>query len=284
MVDRNLVQKLRGSILTTGEGMELHIPPSGFDWRAIHGGGPGVIDPFSENAAQQWPMGTRLVYGERQFRYARANNVAIEVSALVQTRVPLAGHINEVIGTHAIGSVTIDFTPNTVTTDDLDANELQDGHIFIYDDVGEGHMYLILSHPAIVGGASGVLTLVDPVRVAIGASATGTVLINTHQNLIIHPAPMTAKVIGWTQQAIGASAYFWVLTRGPTAALIDSGGAAVVMGEWVVPSLEDDGAVQVFDADIAAEPDVGAVGRVLEIGADAGGNPATYGAVWAELD
>ncbi len=283
MVDRNLVIKHRGGIYTTGEGMELHVPPSGFDWRAVVGGSPGVIDPYSENVAQQFPLGSKLVYGEEVYRYAKNGAVAGAVSELMQAVVPLAGHINEVIGTHSIGSTTIDFTPNTATTDDLAANELQDAYIIIYTDVGEGHKYKILSHPAIVGAVLGVLTLVDPVRVAIGASATATVIHNRFSNIIVSPAPITAIPAGFNQQVITANYYYWILTQGPTGLLIDG---TVVLGEHVRPSEDDIGAVAAmgFNEGTTALPDDGIVGRVMDIGADAASGKATYGFGLAMLE
>lgn len=281
MADRNFTIKHRGGIYTTGEGMELHVPPSGFDWRAVMGGAPGVIDPFAESSSQQWPLGTKLVYGMRTFRYTLGGGTGIEVSALCQAVVPLAGHINEALSTVAVDATTLTFTPNTATTDDLTAQELQDGFIFIYDNTGEGHMYQIGSHAAVVGGNAVTLTLLDPVRVAIAAAATGTVLHNPYSAVIIHPSPPTAQPVGWTQNAVTADYYFWLLTRGPTAALIDG---TVVMGRVARPSEDDDGAVAAQDFDEADDANHGSVGWVMEIGADAAGAAATYGAVWATLD
>lgn len=283
MVDRNLVQKHRGGQYGTSEGMILEIPPSGFDWQAVIGAIPGVVDPYGESAEQQFPLGSKLIYGEEVYRYCKNGGVAGAVSELMQAVVPLAGHINEVLGTHAIGSTTINFTPNTATTDDLAENELQDGYILIYDDVGEGHKYKILSHPAIVGAVVGVLTLVDPVRVAIGASAVGTVIHNRFSNVIVHPAPITAIPAGFNQQVITASYYYWILTQGPTGLLVDG---SIVLGEHVRPSEDDIGAVaaMAFNEATGALPDDGIVGRVMDIGADAASGKATYGFGLAMLE
>ena len=273
MVDRNLNDYFRSGSTSTRDGMLVEIPPSGFDWRAVQGV-PPVIDPYAESATQQFPFGTKLTYGEEVLRYSLAGAVAIEVGALCQAVVPLAGHINEAIDAPAVGDTGIAFTPNTVTTDDLAANELQDGYIYIYDGTGEGHKYRILSHPAILGGASGELTLVDPIRVAPAAASVATVVHNRFRGTLIHPSPPTAIPVGWTQNAITASYYYWSLTAGPTTMLIDG---TVVQGEEIRPSEDDDGAVAALDYDEADDADHGRVGRVMDIGADAGGNAATFG-------
>lgn len=283
MTDRNLVIKHRGGIYTTGEGMVLEIPPSGFDWRAVVGGSPGVQDPFGENVNQQFPLGTKLIYGEETFRYARMGAVAGVAGSLYQAVVPLAGHINEAIDVPALADTGIAFTPNTATTDDLAANELQDGYIFIYDNTGEGHKYKILSHPAILGGASGELTLVDPIRVAPIAASVATVMHNRYRSIIVHPSPPTAIPVGWAQQVVTAAYYFWLLSKGPTTMLIDG---TVVMGQQVRPSEDDDGAVAAMahNEGTTTLPDTGDVGWVMEIGADAAGNQATFGFGIAALD
>ena len=272
MVSRNLVLKHRGGIYTTGEGMELHVGPSGFDWRTIVGGSPGVIDPFGESVFQEYPLGSKLVYGEQTFRYTKMGAVAGVASSLYQAVVPLAGHINEVCGIAAIGDNTIAFTPNTDCTDDLVANELQDGQVFIYNGNGEGQSYKILSHPAIAGAVSGILTLADPIR-AINA-AVATVMHNRFRAVIVHPSPNTATPVGWPQQVVTAAYYFWMLTAGPTCLLVDG---TLAMGMLARPSEDDNGAVaaMVYDEDVDA--DHGPVARVMEIGADAAGANATFG-------
>ena len=281
MADRNLVIKHRGGIYTTGEGLVLTIPPSGFDWRAVVGGAPGVEDPFGESAAQRFPLGTKLEYGEEVFRYCKMGATAGVASSLYQAVVPLAGHINEAIDVPALGDTGIAFTPNTDTTDDLVANELQDGYIFIYDNTGEGHKYKVLSHPAIAGAVSGELTLVDPIRVAPVAASTATVMHNRYRNVIVHPSPPTAVPVGWCQQVVTANYYFWILTKGPTTMLIDG---TVVMGRVVRPSEDDDGAVAAQDFDEADDANHGSVGWVMEIGADAAGAQATFGFGIAQLE
>ena len=283
MADRNLVIKHRGGIYTTGEGMELHVPPSGFDWRAVMGGSPGVIDPYAESVFQQFPLGSKLVYGEEIYRYCQNGGVALKVSNLTQALVPLAGHINEAIGEPSVGDTTIAFTPNTATTDDLALNELQDGYIIIYDNTGEGHKYKILSNPVIVGAVSGVLTLVDPIRVAPVAASVATVIHNRFKSVIVHPAPITAIPAGFVQNIVTASYFFWVLTQGPTGFLVDG---SLVLGEHVRPSEDDDGAVtnMDFNEGTTTLPNDGIVGRVMDIGADATGSQGTFGFGLAMLE
>ena len=260
MADRNLTQYMRGGIFTTREGMELHVPPSGFDWRGVVGG-IGVIDPYLETLAQQYPLGTKLVYGERIYKYMRMGAVAGVAGNLYQDVVPLAGHIDEVIGTHAIGATAIDFTPAVAVTDDLTADELQDGYFWPNDEAGEGGIYKIRSHPAITGAVLGVLTLIDPLAAAIVAAGTGTVLHAPGRSVIIHPSPPTAPIFGVAMRAFTAAYYGWAQTWGPGVGLVDG---TVVIGESVVASDAVDGAVEPADQAITeAAPPTGHGERLL---------------------
>ncbi len=247
MVDRNVTLAIRGGIYTTREGMELHVPPAGFDWRAVMGGGPGSIDPYAETLAQEFPFGTKLVYGERVFKYMRMGAVAGVAGNLYQDVVPLAGHIDEVIDTPAVTGTVLAFTPAVDPTDDLAANEVQDGFVWINDDTGEGFLLKILSHPAITGAVSGNLTLMDPIVVAPGANATATILHPPGRSVIIHPSPPTASVFGAAMRAFTAAYYGWAQTWGPGVGLVDG---TVVINETVVASDAVDGAVEPADSKI----------------------------------
>lgn len=259
MADRNLASFFRGGRFSTREGMLLEIPPSGFDWQGV-GGIPSVIDPFAVATAQVFPLGTKLTYGERMFRYAKNGGTLGVTGNLYQAVVPLAGHLDEVIGTNAIGDKTVDFTPNTVTTDDLTANELQDGYFWVISGTGLGQMLRIKSHPAITGAVLGVLTLVDPFYVATAAASKGSVIHNTYRAVIIHPASdPTAETAGVMVAPIAANGFGWLQTHGPCSVLM---AASVLIDDWCVPSTGTAGAVM---PSAAIETDGPAVGQAMAI-------------------
>jgi len=264
MAFRNLSQEFGFKFLQqTVEGMTIRIPPSDFKHMTVQ---DGHTDPFSTSTTQLYPLGTELYYADRVFRYAQAGGTALAVGKLMQSVVPLAGHIDEAVAVSVAGDTTLTFTPNTVTTDDLAANELADGYIYINDDTGEGYAYRIKSHPAITGGTAGVLTLYDPVLLATGASATATVLHHRYRKVIIHPSPPTAAIAGVTVCPIAANSYGWLQVQGLCPVLIDG---TVVIKNSVVPSANTDGAVMAA-IDFQLEQIVGhvmAVNATTEYGA-----------------
>jgi len=260
MADRNILNRIRYASFTNSSGMQLFVPPSDLiTVKSI----PSVIDPYTTNdVTQQYPLGTKLVYGERAFRYAGAGGTAFVVGSLYQSVVPLAGHIDEVIGSPAIGATTIDFTPNTVTTDDMALNEFADGYLNIVDEVGEAYLYAIASHPAIVGGVLGVLTLRDPIVIVPAAGATGSILHNKYAVNIVHPSPPTAGVTGIAVGVVSANRFGWLQTAGPASVLTDT---TLIIADLVVPAATDVGAVM---ASAAFETDGPMIGHVLLVGAN----------------
>ena len=261
MADRNQTTEFGLKyIWATQEGMMVMKPHSDFIERHVQ---DGKIDPFaSDGTVQKWPLGTELWYADRRFRYAKAGGTALVTGKLYQSVVPLAGHIDEVVGEPAAGDTTIAFTPNTVTTDDLAANQLADGYLYINDDTGEGYMYRIKSHPAILGGASGTITLYDPIVVTLGSGATATVLHNPYRGIIVHPSPATAKLAGVAVYPVPANEFGWIQYRGPCAVLT---GGTIVISDVVVPSTATDGAVM---ASAAIETDGPVIGEVMAVNAD----------------
>ncbi len=125
MALRNCDERMYGAGWWTKEGMRVELPPSHASFPASC---PGSIDPFiTGGTTQLFPLGTTLIYGSRIFKYSKAGSVALATGKLMQSVVPLAGHIDEVCGGGAAGATTINFTPNTAVTDDLVAEKYR-GH------------------------------------------------------------------------------------------------------------------------------------------------------------
>lgn len=276
LVERNFAREQQQHRYSTRHGMFVTIPPTskllGTNSDLFPQNYPHQIDPFIEDSVQRFPLGTKLEYGHRVFRYAKAGAVALTLGKLMQSPVPLAGHINQAINEPAVGATTISFTPFAATTDDVAANALADGFIFVNDETGEGAMYQIKSHPALTGGAAGTITLVDPIIVAPVAAATATVLYPPWRNVILHPSPPTAQVVGVTVCNVTANYYCWLQVQGPCAVLTQG---TLVIADLCVPSATVDGAVM---PSVALETDGPVVGHVMAVNAD-----TEYSAIWLDL-
>jgi hypothetical protein len=237
MADRNLSTYYRGGQYGTREGMIVEIPPSGFDWG---GSVPPVIDPFAETVSQQFPLGTKLTYGGRTFRYTHNGGVVQAAGSLYQSVVPAAGELDEALEDGvAVGDTGITFTQTTGA--DIDINTFRDGYLNVRDETGEGNLYLIHDHIELTNSAAEEITLVDPILVVPANAATGDLIRNPYKAVIIHPSPNTARIVGLAVRALTASYYGWLQTSGMASVLTDG---TVVIGEHVRASDGTDGSVE----------------------------------------
>jgi len=224
MADRNLVVKHRGGIYSTGEGMEVHIPPSGFNWRSTTGNF-SIIDPYGEDTIQRFPLGTKLVYGDKFFRYALNGAGALTAGKVNQGAALVSGHHQDMVtAAAAVGAVGITVTP---ITGNITLNQYLDGTLYVNDLVGEGNTYRVLSTPAITAAATGVIALMDPVHTVLDATSLTGLRKNLFEDVIEVPiTTMTGAVSGVNTKAVTAAVYFWTQTRGDAA--IQTVGTSVV--------------------------------------------------------
>jgi len=260
MADRNLSTYFRGGRFSTREGMILELPPSGFDWG---GNVRPVEDPFTTNeTVQKYPLGSKLIYGERWFRYSKAGATALVAGNVLQSSVFEAQHLTRALDVPAIGATVVNVTLGTVA---VVADEYQDGY-FIQDAgaTGAGYLYRIKSHPVIALSTAGNFTLVDPIVVAIPAAGTGSLLRSPYRGVLqaVVTTP-TAHITGVAQSVITGASFGWIQTHGPASVLTEG---TVLVQNPVTGTTGTAGAVgPITVADVLKET---IVGFVLSVGAD----------------
>ena len=197
----------------------------------------------------------------RRYLWCRNGAVALAAGRVVQSELPGANFDALVIdGAHAIGEKTITITNGGTA---ITANMFRYGYLNVEASTGNGQLYRIASHPAADTSATCVITLETGLAVAVGASATVTLLKHPCDSVIIHPSPPTACVIGVPNIAVTASYYFWAQVYGPCSVLTDG---TIVAGKTVMISDAVNGAVEPWPA--GAGDDEICVGRVMEVAAD----------------
>jgi len=262
MADRNLTVAHRGGIYTTRDGMELHVPPSGFDFRSAAGVGVNIDPWLEDNSAQQYPIGTKLVYGDRWFRYCLAGGSALVVGNVIGAKAVIAGHTDEAVNTAAKGATSLLVTPSATA---ITANEYRDGYANVNDGTGEGAMLKILSHLAeTTGSTEFTVNLIDPVPVAFAAATTVT-LIQSPYGEVIQVAVTTriGQAVGVACCPVTAAQYGWVQTHGPASVLTKG---TVVIGDDVVVPTATAGAMGPRTTALAVKEQV--IGRVMSVNAD----------------
>ena len=199
--------------------------------------------PLTESATQQFPLGTKLINGERVWRYCKNSSTAVTVVGNIMQG-PAAVHASIeddlVVAasegqTYAIGSYDITLT----STEDIDVapwsteNGAKEGYVYVNGGTGIGQCRKIKAHEAFVTTGTAIVTVYEPWKVAIAAGNSECGLAeNPYSNVVVAAAGSTAPPVGVCTRAITASYYFWAQTGGPcavtTQAAVAQGTPAVV--------------------------------------------------------
>ena len=230
-----------------------------------------TVNPFAEASSAQFPIGSILKYNDRTFRYCKNGGSGLAAGKVTCTRNKshASHHKNISCLAAAIGDTTVTIiTGGTNIVED----EYAGGYLYVNDGTGEGHCYKIKSHPAHDHSTSPncVMTLHDPVVIALVASGTSEVSLShsKYEKVIVAPGttPMTGQTIGVPPIAVTADYYFWNQVSGPAAVLVSG---TVVIGDSVCATISTGtaGAVIARIADSAAQRVARTVGEVMQVNA-----------------
>jgi len=198
-------------------------------------------NPYAESATQQFPLGTKMIQGERVWRYCKNAANTVVIGAPLQSAAAVHADQNDDIVVNAatssaIGSYTVTLTSDT----DIDVapwatkNGGAEGYLFVNDATGEGQIYKIKEHEAFLTTGATIITLYDPLTIALVAGASEVGLIqNPYSNIVVTAAPLTGMCVGVPLIPLSASYYFWSQTGGPAPVLANTAialGTAVVVG------------------------------------------------------
>ncbi len=199
-------------------------------------------NPFAESSTQLFPLGTKLIQGERVWRYCKNSSAALTIAgSLLQgpTSVHASAEDDIVIAAstgeaYAIGSYDVTIT----STADIDVAPWstkdggKEGYIYINGGTGIGQMRKIKAHEALVTTGVAKFTVYEPWAVALIAADSECGLVeNPYHNVIVAAAVTTGVPLGVNPIAVTASYYFWAQTGGPAAAICH---AAIAYGTWAV--------------------------------------------------
>lgn len=205
----------------------------------------------------------------RIFRYAKAGGTALDPGKLCVAATVVANHENiAVASAAAVGATEVTVTLGATAATE---NQYAGGHLIINDAAGEGTAYLISGHPAADASASLVVSLAEPVRVALTTSSEASLQKNPWDSVVISATDQADMPVGIPVVSIAASNYGWIQTGGVAAGLADETlavGSELTIGSSVA------GALEVVDA--VAEP---IVGKAIQAGVD-----TEYRAVFLTLD
>jgi hypothetical protein len=168
-------------------------------------------------------VGTRFDLSDgREVTLVKNGGTALVAGVLVQDAAIVANHQNIAVTAYqaysANGNVPAKVTV-TLGATAATANQYAGGFVVVSDNNGEGHTLRIASHPAADASASLAITLEEGSSVAI-TSASEVCLLPAHgADVVIQPTTVTGAQVGVTMNAIAASAYGFVVSRGITSCL-----------------------------------------------------------------
>lgn len=214
-------------------------------------------EQFSVYNSQRWPVGMKGILPDgREFRFAEVGGSNIATARVCQSEVPGANFDELAVpAAEAINQTVLTIT-NGVTT--IAKDDFKEGYINVEDDTGEGHLYKIKTNAAEgAGSANFDVTIENSQRweetatANSGAKAKGIVVAWTtattvgltkspYRDVIIHPSPPTAAVVGATCRALAANLFGWLQVKGPASVLTEG---TLVIADSVQPSSSADGAV-----------------------------------------
>lgn len=183
----------------------------------------------------------------RLFRYALANGAIGAGHLVMEQDVDSTAHDTDlaVASAAAVGDTTVTLTNATAA---IAKDLFQDGILYINDVAGEGHLYVVKSHPAATTTGSLVVTLDEEsgIAEALTTSSQAGLRESIHQDVEDWDAnDIDGIPAGVAPTEVADNEHFWLQTHGRAAVLVSTTapGAAVTLGRPVIPSTAVDGAV-----------------------------------------
>ena len=185
-------------------------------------------DILSNSSTQLMPLGAYMETPDgRGFRYFKCGATATVAGKVYQgvaldaTNYQPSGGL-AVSAAAAIGDVTI--TTSTSTTWTADA--LAGGYLSVNVTPGQGYLYRIKGNTATSAATGGVITLEDPLIVALTTSSKFIVVPNPYNGAVIEPGTPTGVILGVAPAIVTAGNYGWLQTKGACSVLFTGTGVA----------------------------------------------------------
>ena len=116
-----------------------------YEYKLTSSIGDAIPDPFSESATKLFPLGSKLEYGDRKFRYAQIDSAVTSAGLTLENKLATAHHRDLVVAAASVGAKSI-----TVTLGGTEAavDYYNEGYIHINVAAGQGQLLKIKDHPS----------------------------------------------------------------------------------------------------------------------------------------
>ena len=167
-------------------------------------------------------LGTlRILADGRKFRYAKAGATALSPGKMSVAADVAAAVLNKACPATAVGETVLTLTTASATYAE---DYFKGGAMHINDEAGEGHAYPIVGSSAVSAGTSIVVTLEEPIKVALTTSSEFT-LVHSPWMATVESTTEESLPVGIPPVDVTAAYYYWSQTGGPAIALYDGNNA-----------------------------------------------------------
>lgn len=183
---------------------------------------------WEESSTQLHNIGAYIESSDgRGFRYSKIGGVATVAGKVYQgtpldaTNLQPSGGLG-VNAIQAIGDKTLTISSSITLT----ANQLAGGYLSVDVTPGQGYIYRIDGNTAVSGATGAVITLRDPLQVALSTASKVIVAQHPYSGLVIEPGTPTAAIAGVAHRVTTAAYFGWIQTRGAASVLFTGTGVA----------------------------------------------------------
>ncbi len=178
------------------------------------------MDVLKQSATKDVDLGTRAGTGDgRYYRYVKIGGVDTVAGKVYQGPAQDTTNLNPSGGltpaAAAIGATSITISNSLTNT----ANVVAGGYMTVAVTPGQGYTYKIAANSAVTAATGMIVTLDDPLQIALTTSSRVNLYANPYQGIVIAPTTMTNAIVGVPNAIYSAGYYAWVQTWGPCSCL-----------------------------------------------------------------
>ena len=183
---------------------------------------------WEENSVAQHQVGSYVETADgRGFRYAKIGATATVAGKVYQGTALDATNLQPSGGLTPSANVAIGGTEITVSDSiTLTADQLAGGYLSVVVTPGQGYLYKIKGNTAVTAATGAVITLADPLQIAITTASNFIVAQHPYNGLVVEPGTPTAAIAGVAHRVTTALYYGWIQTRGAASVLFTGTGVA----------------------------------------------------------
>lgn len=176
--------------------------------------------------------------GAEEYVWVKNGATAVVPGKLYQSSAPVANHQNLTCTAAAVGATQVTVTLGATAATE---NQYQNGKLIINAGTGAGQTLLIKYNPAAALSTAMVVTLEDPLLIALDGTSKACLTANKCNGVILNPATATDSSVGFGIYPIPAGEYGWLMKKGVVSGLADgaiSAGAQISASNAVAGAVE----------------------------------------------